>query len=165
MYAAASLYRVHFTPRRRSIPIEHTYTGWYTLYTHHRWEFLLVDHAICVDPVPCTPHPPPMDHFEKEERIKKREWEREREKRLERGGAKSRWRKKKETRRDFLTTTRLICPWIIACRRENAMTRLLKRGKTSCGNFIGTFDFSFAFLFIFSPVYFYFACFFLSADE
>lgn len=84
----------------------------------------------------CRTRLPPMDHFEKEE-------QREKEgKKGRRAIEWPRWMKRKRETGHFLSRTRLIYPWIIACPLE-------KTGWLGCSFFIGTFNFPFSFLFFF----------------
>lgn len=96
----------------------------------------------------CRTRLPPMDHFEKEE-------QREKEgKKGRRAIEWPRWMKRKRETGHFLSRTRLIYPWIIAC-------PLKKTGWLGCSFFIGTFNFPFSFLFFFFiSVYFYSRLFF-----
>lgn len=101
----------------------------------------------------CRTRLPPMDHFEKEEQ---RERKKERGKKRKKGNRVTEVDEEEERQAIFLSRTRLIYPWIIAC-------PLGKTGWLGCSFFIGTFNFPFSFLFffyfclfLFPPLFFFF---------
>lgn len=102
----------------------------------------------------CRTRLPPMDHFEKEEQ---RERKKERGKKRKKGNRVTEVDEEEERQAIFLSRTRLIYPWIIAC-------PLGKTGWLGCSFFIGTFNFPFSFLFfflflfIFIPASFFLFC-------